>query len=137
MKSIVETSGSFELLVPETKELVPYDRPAVVTNAHLITSRIALGQVKLLAADVPPEASDEEFVKYWEENPEIAVDAYLSQFGDIEQEPLPMAELEEALTALTENDFQADGKPKVGALDALVDMKVTKKIRDSWWESRE
>lgn len=123
------------LLVPETGEVISESRPAVVRNSNFVSTRIAIGQLELLSGNLPMEASDEEFALFWKENPKIAVDAFLSTF--VVQDAIPTARLEEALTALTADDFQKDGKPKVGPLDDLLDdIKVTREMRDAFWEAR-
>tara|TARA_R110002072_G_scaffold23791_6_gene81599 strand:+ start:224 stop:562 length:339 start_codon:yes stop_codon:yes gene_type:complete len=88
MKTIVETKGDFMLVDPYTGDVIEDTRPSVVTFSPFIETRVANGQVKALATDLPEEANDADFVEYWKEKPDMAVDAYASEFA-AEEEPEP------------------------------------------------
>lgn len=140
MKHLVETSGSFMFMDPETLAEIHATRPTVVTSNNFVEGRVAKGELKILGSNISEKATDEEFLEYWKENREIAVDAFLSKFGTVDEgTPLDeelMKALEEAVEILQEGDFQKDGKPKVGALDKLVEgHKVDTAIRDQFWEA--
>ncbi len=64
MKMIVETTGKFMLVDPYSRDMLAHNRPCVVTGTEFIVSRIALGQVNLLATDLVAEATDKEFQAY-------------------------------------------------------------------------
>lgn len=81
-KILVETTGSFMLMNPQTGEEIPNDRPAVVRNSNFVSQRAGVDQIKILATSLPDEASDQEFQAYWSEDPEIAVEAFLSQYSE-------------------------------------------------------
>lgn len=144
MKHLIETVGPHMLMDPYTGEQIAYNRPSVVTYTPFTATRIAAGVIKLLAADISDEASDDFFLEYWNDSDgkqDLAVAAFMSKFGS-EGTPLESLDdalviaLTEALNALTEGDFQKDGKPKVGPLDTLVEgTKITTAIRDQFWDA--
>lgn len=78
MKLIVETTGAFMLLDPYTRDEIDAIRPSVVRATPFIQERTAASQIKVLATDLPEDASDADFLEYWKENKKSAVDAYLS-----------------------------------------------------------
>lgn len=138
MKHLVETKGSFMLMDPETGANIPHYRPAVVKSTNFIEGRVSQGQLKIHAADISGEATDEAFQSYWDESPEMAIEAFLSEFAEAKLEDVTgrYAALEEAVAVLDEGDFQKDGKPKVGPLDKLVEgFKVDTVVRDEFWEA--
>lgn len=143
MKDLIETTGDHFFQVPETGQLVEFNRPTVVTHTQSIEAKLAAGALKLVAGGLPDTAEDAEFLEHWKENAEIAVDSFLSTLDvDVEVEETldaeTMAALEEGLLLLDEDkDFQKDGKPKVGPLnDAVEGMKVSGDIRDQFWDQR-
>ena len=107
MKILVETTGEFQLVDPFTAELIPSHRPGVVTATQFVEGRCARGEVKVLA-QLQDNATDEEFVNYWKESPEIAVDAFKSEFAP------------EAVTK-AEDDDEADQRPKPKARRTVMD----------------
>lgn len=130
MKHLVETTGSFMLIDPHNQDPIHSDRPTVIKSTNFIEWRVSLGHLKILAADLPDEATDAEFVEYWKENSEIAVDAFMSNFDSDKS-----GEFEEAVSLLEQEDFQVDGRPKVGALNKLLSSKITADERDALWTS--
>lgn len=83
MKIIAKTTGPFELL-NTNKEFLTAEKPHVVTETQFIVQRAAKGQVKILANELPAEASDEEFQDYLKdaENEDLAVASYVSKFAE-------------------------------------------------------
>ncbi len=82
MKLLAETTGEFMLVDSSSGESIPSSRPAVITVSQFYNSRIALNQV-VKVSDVPDEASDEEFQKFWEDSDgdrDLAVASFLSSF---------------------------------------------------------
>jgi hypothetical protein len=69
-----------------------------VTATQFVEGRCARGEVKVLA-QLQDNATDEEFVNYWKEAPEIAVDAFKSEFAPEK-------------VAKAEDDDEADQRPK-------------------------
>lgn len=138
MKHLIETKGAFMLMDPQTNQLVPENRPCVVRSTTFLEERIAKGHLTLVAADIPEEATDVEFEAYWVENAEIAVEAFLSKFDEADLlDPELVKDLEAAIELLGAEDFQKDGKPKVGPLDKLIEtFKVDTAIRDAFWAGR-
>lgn len=83
MKCIVETKGDLSLLTP-TFEDIKHDRPTVVPHSTFIDVKLNEGQLKILARDLPKEASDEDFKQVYKElesDTKQAVAAYCSEFG--------------------------------------------------------
>ena len=78
MKILVETTGEFQLVDPFTLELMPFDRPAVVTSTSFVETRAAKGEVVVLS-QLTEEATDEEFAAYWREASDIAVESFKSK----------------------------------------------------------
>jgi len=80
MKLLVETTGSFQLLVSNDPDgLVHFNRPSVVFQNHFLQSRVAAGQASVLGS-LTDEATDEEFGKAWEANPDKAVETFLAKY---------------------------------------------------------
>lgn len=82
MKLLVETTGAFQLLTG--RELIPSHRPSVVEPSQFLDQRIGQDQVKVLGK-LTDEASDATFLDCYEESKqdrELAIDAYLSEFGE-------------------------------------------------------
>lgn len=140
MQHLIETTGKFLLIDPFFRKEIAHDRPTVVKFTSFIQDRLANGQLNLLAGDIGDERTDEEFLAYWLENPEIAVEAFLSEFADTtELSEDAMALLNSALELMQADDFQKDGKPKVGALNKVLEdeLKVDTKIRDQFWAQKD
>jgi len=81
-KKLIETSGDFQYVCPQSMQLVHAHRPTVVEMSAFIASKIATGSVKFLA-DLQAQATDEEFVKYWEEakdDMKLVVESFKSSF---------------------------------------------------------
>jgi len=80
LKILVETTGEFQLVDPFTLELMPFDRPAVVTSTSFVETRAAKGEVVVLS-QLTEEATDEEFAAYWREASDIAVESFKSKYA--------------------------------------------------------
>lgn len=83
MKCIVETTGKFSL-ISGNGDHIKDDRPSVVSNNSFIESRMYRGDLRILAKNLPPEASDVEFYEFYIEckkNTELAVNSYCAKFG--------------------------------------------------------
>lgn len=82
-KALVETTGNFLLYEPFTGDVVYAERPGVVEVTNFFTARLALGQLRLLIADLPEGVSDKDFVevlKASEGQIELAVAAFEAEF---------------------------------------------------------
>ena len=78
MKAIVETQGSFQLMDPGTGQFIPHNRPAVVTVSPFIQTRLGLGQLTVVAANLPDIANDAGLVASLAEyGPEEGLSTYL------------------------------------------------------------
>jgi len=101
MKVIAKTTGAFELYDPNNREVMQV-QPRVVEWTQFYESRTGAGQIKVLASNLPEEATDAAFQKFLEEaeSEPLAVAAYLSLFeddteeGEPEPEPTPEPETE-------------------------------------------
>lgn len=80
-KLLVETTGSFMLMDSRNGQEIPADRPAIVKSTSFIAARAATTQLNVLATDLPAGVTDRDFLEYWNEDSEIAVDAFLSKFS--------------------------------------------------------
>ena len=82
-KLLVETTKNILLFDTITGCLILEDRPSVVEPSNFVFSRVSLGQIKVLANDLPEDASDEDFLSVWKdnENKDLAISAYLSEYG--------------------------------------------------------
>lgn len=85
-KTIVETKTSVMLLDRGTGCEIPAHRPAVVFHTAFIDRFIANGTLKVLAGDLPEDASDADFAEIFKEQPDIAVEAYVSELSGDEPE---------------------------------------------------
>jgi hypothetical protein len=83
MKYLVETTGKFMFLCPESLQEVHSRRPTVVQSTSFIQGRTAAGAIRVLA-ELKPEATDAEFAKYWAEangDAALAVESFKSKFA--------------------------------------------------------
>lgn len=82
-KRIVQATGSFMLMDPMTHDLVVEERPTVVTWSTFFEARTGAGQIKVLATDVPDEATDTDLEAFLRDagNVELGLAAFLSQFS--------------------------------------------------------
>lgn len=82
MKILCETNGSFQLLDFSTGDLLPAERPAVMTQSAFVQSHVASGRVTVHGT-LTEAATDEEFRNYLtdSEDPELAIAAFLASFG--------------------------------------------------------
>lgn len=83
MKILCETNGNFQLIdFGAGGNLIRAHRPSVVLGSSFVSSRAAIGQIKVLG-NVSDEATDEEFEKYFDEagDAELAVAAFLEAFS--------------------------------------------------------
>lgn len=92
MKLLAETTGAFGLIDLSTGQSLKSHRPSVVPLSGFLTARIALGQVAKVA-DVPDDATDEDFEAYWldsDGDKDLAVASFLSKFDpDATSAPAP------------------------------------------------
>lgn len=92
MKAIVKTSKSIVLMDPLTKDVIEEHRPVLVNWTQFIQARVGQGEIVVLAGDLPSESSSEEFDEFWaasEGNEELAIESFLSSFGEPESEEKP------------------------------------------------
>lgn len=116
-KLLVETTGNFSL-IDGTRGLVDIrsTRPTVVVSTSFVQNRIALGQIKVLA-ELPEEATDEDWVKFLEESDgdvDLARESFVSSFGD------PEFDVDAAVKRIKELGGKANRKMSVEKLKALL-----------------
>lgn len=100
-KALVETTGSFQLMdFARGGAMAQAHRPSVVELSTFFQGRVANGNLKLLGR-VNDEATDEEFVKYWEDSEDatLAVEAFLASFEVEEVSEKPAAKPKPKATA--------------------------------------
>jgi hypothetical protein len=93
VKLLAETTGAFGLMDLSTGHTLNANRPSVIARSGFIDSRIALGQI-VKVADVPAEATDDEFEAFWRDSDgdrDLAVASFLSKF-DPEAPTPPVAQ---------------------------------------------
>lgn len=81
--ALVETTQSVFLMDPNTGAEISAFRPSVAEWSSFLEMRVGLGQVRVIAADLLPEATDEAFLGYWTESDkkvDLAVAAFLAAF---------------------------------------------------------
>lgn len=83
-KLLVETTGEFELVdFNEGGAIVAHNRPSVVNHSTFISSRTAVGQIRVLD-NLTDEATDAEFEKYFKDSEgdvELALSAFKSAYS--------------------------------------------------------
>jgi len=80
---IVETTGPWSLLQPNHAGPIHRLRPTVVDNTQFVQHQTAIGQIRILATDLPDEATDKEFVAFWIESgkdKELAIESFKASF---------------------------------------------------------
>lgn len=111
-KALVETTGSFMLVDPFTRNVVEFNRPCVVEWSSFIEQRVGLKQLRLLGSNLTEGGTDEEFQAYLKEVPEpekleFAVSAFLEAFtvreevGDKSEVTSPVADPAEKIKPAT------------------------------------
>jgi hypothetical protein len=81
-KYLAETKGPFQLVdFSHRQQILQAHRPSVIVMTSFIQQHIGRDGVKLLG-EVSEAATDDEFVKYWEESEDaaLAVDSFLAAF---------------------------------------------------------
>lgn len=91
MKVIAETIGNIELMDSVHRDVLPWDRPAIITWSNFWESRTGKGQIKVIQPNLPDAASDEEFQDYLREaeNVDLAVASFVSKFEEPKPKPPP------------------------------------------------
>jgi hypothetical protein len=137
MKSIIKTIGAISLMDPQTKEFIT-NAPRVAVWSHFLEARTGKGQLKVLAADLPKEATDEDFQAFLAESDQredLAVASFVSQFLDDEdedeKEPDPVKSQERI-------DLEAKaGEMGVKFRANITDEKLTERVADATKASAE
>jgi hypothetical protein len=83
---LVETTGAFSLLGPNGVD-VKRLRPTVIERSSFVEVQCANGQLRVLA-ELPDEATDAEFAKFWEESEgdeELAIESFKATFTTVEK----------------------------------------------------
>lgn len=83
-KIIVQPTGSWMYLDPESGGVIHPTRPTVIGRSFFIEERLGEGNLKLLTQNLPEKANDADFYQVYvdcEGNAEQAVAAYASEFG--------------------------------------------------------
>lgn len=111
MKSIVKTSGSFQ--ISEFGQRVLHWRPCVVTRSAFISDRINKGKIIVLD-DVPDEARDEEFLEFLiasDYDINLAVASFVSKFKENPvEEPKESEETAEGSEEETDQEVKEDSQ---------------------------
>ena len=89
-KAILRVKTPINLLEPVTGELLAEDRPYVLIWTQFFQARVGAGQVEVLEGDLPMEASDEEFARFWAETEgkvDLTIESFKSLFESKEEKP--------------------------------------------------
>lgn len=111
MKILVETTGPFMLVNPETGCELAHNRPSVAISTNFLQSRIATGQVKVLSNPLMDSATDAEFHSYWkasDRKKNLAIESFLSAF----LEPEVGLDLEPNEDQIPDEDPNRDPEPE-------------------------
>lgn len=92
IKLLAETKGAFQLndMAHHAGQRIRSHRPGVVENTHFIQDRIGRGQIHVIA-ELKDTATDADFVGYVKESEgdmQLAIDAFLAEFGtEVAEQP--------------------------------------------------
>ena len=84
MKLLIETTGPFMLLDPQSGHEIHHNRPTVVPTSNFVQSRTAVNQIKVISNEVPDKFTDEDFKKFWidcDKDHALAVQSFMSSFA--------------------------------------------------------
>lgn len=108
-KLLAETKGNFML---QTRiGLLPWNRPGIIAECNQTDQFVSQGQVKVLVNNLPEEANDEDFAKFYADHDgdaEAAIENYLHSLSGEEGEPAP--------------EKDSGSKDDTGSTDAAKDM---------------
>lgn len=111
MKLLAETTGPFMLIDSALNQEIPANRPAVITSSAFTNRFAATNQLRIIVSDLPDEASDKDFAKFWAEcegDHDLAVESFTSQFTDQAPEPEPKDETKPAPKRRTSRKKKAE-----------------------------
>lgn len=89
MKVLVETTSSIMLVDPLSGDVLPWNRPAVMRWTTFLDTRTGLGQVKVLANEIPDDATDEDWEGFWNDSDQEKDLAVASFMSAVKPEPKP------------------------------------------------
>lgn len=95
-KILVETTADILLIDPYTGCVADAGRPSVVDWSQFIETRVGIGQVRIIGAELVEEVKDEDFLGYWaecKEDAQLAVAAFMAEF----EVPQPIGEKSETV----------------------------------------
>ena len=121
VKAIVKVKPNSHLLDITHNQVVTDERPCVVLMTYFIHQHIGFGTLKPLVGDLPDEASDVEFAKFWKDsdgNENLAIESYLSYLnGLVEHEQLTsdetLSQVEQFRAPDLNVEVKEDSKPEV------------------------
>lgn len=82
MKHIVQATKPIALMDPNNGQEIE-QKPSLIVHTQFVAVRVGLGEVKILVADVPEEATNAEFQKFIVEaegDYELAIESFMSQY---------------------------------------------------------
>lgn len=83
-KLLIETTSSIMLVDPMSRDEVAFNRPSVVLWTSFLEGRLAIGQIRVVAADLKPETTDDDFVAVLaacDGQMELAIASFVSEFA--------------------------------------------------------
>lgn len=96
MKALVETTGAFMLYDMGTREEVSDARPSVLTQGQFLQVQVSIGQLRVLHAELPEEATDADWEAWLVEcdgDVEFAIASYVAKLAEPpEEKPLTAKE---------------------------------------------
>ena len=139
-KLLVETAGDFMLVDAYTGDILDSTGCSIVQSSQFIQARVSVGQVIVHLGNLRDDATTEEWTAYLKDSEDftLAKAAFESAFS-LNTTPKPVGPSFEEIdaivaTSLVKEDFQKDGKPKVGALKAAGISEMNTELRDAYWE---
>jgi hypothetical protein len=134
MRLLVEPTGPFMLIDSYTGDIVDSEGASVVRQSQFIQARVAAGQINVLLGGLMDTATTEEWKEYLKGSggkKDLAIASFESAFKP--QSGPDFSVIDQAVQSLLEEDFQKDGKPKVGPLKVLIP-EINTELRDAYWE---
>jgi hypothetical protein len=114
---LIKTTETHFYMDPTTGSEVQAFRPSVVSSSNFISMLLAQGKVKLIAADLTAEATDEEYAAFFKEsdrNERLANESFLSKF-QVKEEVITTTTIEASTVKINLDKVAPEVLKQVGA----------------------
>lgn len=122
MKLLVETTGAFQVLNPDTYERIRHEGLTVVTKSQFIHERASIGQLRV-KGQVNDEASDDEWLETLRESDgdeELALASFLDRYpadaGRPAEKQIPAPSIPSSTHPASRGAKRGSGAPGSGPL---------------------